>query len=199
MTKKNIIILVTVTIVVLLAAGSIFLFTKKSHSKQNFNPSIVELNKVSINTGDWQTYKNYQYSFEIKGPKSWEIKPNSDSGLLDGEGAFLWFKPDSNGDFYAPVSMAVLDNPDNFSITKWFLKNNAKYTVGPENFIEINIPTTEEAVAVYVNFINSQGIYKYYVKKNEKIFSFDLMDTGSNIINEDAMINAIVNTLRFNK
>jgi hypothetical protein len=192
--KKNKIILI-VAILIFLIAG--FLFLTKDKNKQNFNPSLSELDKVSINTGDWQTYKNTQYNFEIKGPKTWEIKPNSDSGLLDGEGAFLWFKPDINNDFYAPVSMTVLDNSGNLSIAKWFLKNNKKYTVGPKNFIEIKIPTAEEAVAVYIDFSNGQGLYKYYVKKNGKIFSFDLLDAGSNIMNEDAMINTIVKTLKF--
>jgi hypothetical protein len=176
-----------------------------------FSPSLEELNaigKTSIDKSDWQTYKNDYYGFEIMGPKSWSIKPSNDTGIFDNTnvtdpamGNYLSFKPDSvypsDDQFYAPLNLTVQENPDNLSITKWFLKKYTKFSEGPENFIKIEIPSAEEAVAVFHNFYNNQGIYSYYVKKNNKIYNFNLVDSNPDSKNGSAMMNAIVMTLRF--
>lgn len=184
---------------------------KDNTSKSKFTPSLAELSILeteSIDKSDWQTYKNDNYSFEIKGPKSWNIKLNNKLGLLgntdpnDHAGNYLFFQPSLNDyklNGYVPFELGAQDNPENLSITDWMLKtdpvNNSRWQ---EGYIKLEIPTAEEAVAFYVSNSYGEGTYNYYIKKNKKMFSFQWMDINPDgMKNSSAMMNAIVKTLMF--
>jgi len=171
-----------------------------STSKLVTSPSLEELNeieKVSINKSDWQTYKNDYYGFEIKAPKSWSVKMSNATGVSGNDNVFS-FLPDSNNSLYTPLNLIVEDNPNNISITDWMLKkdpaNNSKWQ---EGLTKLEIPTTDEAAAVFISMYNNEGVYNYVIKKNKKIYNFDLVDSRPDLKNVDAMMYAIVKTLRF--
>lgn len=176
-----------------------------TEQEQKLSPTFSELELIErgIDKSNWQTYSNAQYNFEIKGPETWTIKPNNEEGSLepivaDGPfGNFLSFQPKDNDNFYAPMSMYIEDNPNNLSITDWMSKKDSRNdSKWQENMFRLDIPTTDESAAFYVP-LGNKGIYHYVVKKGDKIFSFDLVDSEADVTNGDAMMDAIVKTLRF--
>lgn len=217
MKRKNIYLAVVILLVLSLGLllvkkfNNLSILQKKdvieSANKKEIHPSLAELEVIensSIDKSDWQTYKNDYYGFEIKAPKSWNIKQvgkseNFDnSGVADmPSGSYLAFQPTINDSFYAPLNMYVEDNKDNLSINDWFLKKYINYKVTTKGFISFNIPTAEEAIAMPADFINNEVIYNYYLKKGNKIFNFNLSDSGSDVKSGSVMMNAIIKTIRF--
>ncbi|MDD5527373.1 MAG: hypothetical protein PHO56_00110 [Patescibacteria group bacterium] len=163
-----------------------------SESLGIIHPSFAELDAVAIDKAGWQTFKDKQYSFEISAPKNWSITLSADNGSLENGGQLLIEDPVDNDPFRAPV--AVSAQIDNSSINDWLQKSQARVENSHEDFIKINIPTSDGAFAETV----SLGAYAYSVKKGNKIFRFEAMDVG-NPKNQDAMMKAIVYSLKFTK
>ena len=213
----------TTLVIILLTLGFLFLLISKllildqeirNHTmvfrntieqKQKLSPSLSELELIErdIDKSNWQTYSNAQYNFEIKGPESWTIKPQVEADLMESFGVdgpfgnFLSFQPKDNDDFYAPMSMYIENNPDNLSIIDWMSKKDSRNdSKWQENMFRLDIPTTDDSAAFYIP-LGTKGIYHYVIKKGDKIFSFDLVDSQEDVTKGDAMMSAIVKTLRF--
>jgi hypothetical protein len=177
-----------------------------SSSTISIHPTLAELNMVVIDKSDWQTYKNKQYGFEISAPKDWQFILNSPSGSMEGYGA-LEIRPSGNDDcndqFFAPLDVRVREDNNNLSLYDWMIKTysigTSESEIGIKNLIRINIPTSDEAMATYINFGPGTVIYSYDIKKGGKIFTFNSEDSCIDIKDEDAMMKAIVETIRFTK
>lgn len=179
-------------------------------SSIKITPSLDNLNeieKTSIDKNDWQTYKNDYYGFEIRAPKSWSIKSSNKTGLLENENStdistpnLLAILPGANSDpaFYAPIHLYVKNNPNNLSIIDWMREAYSNDSSNwQERLAKLEIPTTEEAAALYMGGLYGPGVYDYYIKKDNKIYYFGAVDSNSDMINGDAMMYTIVKTLRF--
>jgi len=158
------------------------------------HPTLTEIDSVKIDKGDWQTYKNKQYGFEISAPKSWTIRLTaSDGSMIDG--GSLQISPTTNSQSDIPVDIFINNVGKNSSIRDWVAK---KY-LGADSLTKINVPTSDESAAFFSPVGNSGAIYSYFVKKGEIIYEFDPMEWGSDLLYGDAQMNAIVESFRFTK
>jgi hypothetical protein len=159
------------------------------------HPTLAEINAVKIDESDWQTYKNKQYGFEISAPKDWTIKLTASNGtLMSTLGSLqIYSTNDNNIQSEIPIDLSVEEDDKNLSIEDYYSGTGVK----SENLIKINIPTSDEAVAVRSQ--DSPVTYSYLVKKGKLIYEFDPMEWGSDILHGDAMMKAIVETFRFTK
>jgi hypothetical protein len=157
-------------------------------------PTLAEIDAIKIDQNGWQTYKNEKYGFEIRAPKDWTMTLTaSDKSLLDG--GSLQISQATYGSFDIPIDLWAVKNNDNLSIKDWYLKSYPKDQGDVKNFVSINIPTSEEAVAYY----QPGSVYSYFIKKGDLIFGFNPMEVGSNVLDEEAMMKAIVFSFKFTK
>ncbi|HBU06767.1 MAG TPA: hypothetical protein DEB09_01660 [Candidatus Magasanikbacteria bacterium] len=144
-----------------------------------------------ITNVEWQTYKNTDYAFEISIPKTWSVIPQDSN---------FWLNPDVPGprdSFYAPINLIVRENNDNLSIKDWFLKTWPQEKKGADNLTPLIINNSEEAKKRPLDMGSNDKIYTYFIKKDNKIFEFGLMDAQEDITNANEMMRAIVNSFKF--
>ncbi|MDD5528062.1 MAG: hypothetical protein PHO56_03770 [Patescibacteria group bacterium] len=162
--------------------------TTASSSSNLVYPTFAEINSVKINNNNWQTYKDKKYGFEISAPAGWSF-----SGKLDLlNGTELLIMPNSDGKFNAPTAIGILY--DTSSPKVWLEKYHQEAKDKPEQIMEINIPTSDGA---FVGL--SHGIYGAYIRKGNEIFAFGAIDLTSNLLDQYAMMKAIIETFRFTK
>ncbi len=219
--KKNI-IFICVGIVLIIVAGLIIFVKYQSHSavpevkKETIStstpvsaiasstisqhPTVVEIDAVKIDKNDWQTYENKQYGYKISAPKDWIVSFTSSDKSLQNGGSMQIF-PKSSGDFDIPVNISASENVSNLSLEDWIIKAYSSQGAKAENLNKVDIPTSDEAMSFYSQDSIYGRSYSYFVKKGNLIYEFDPMTAGmgSNILNEDAMMKAIVETFRFAK
>ncbi|MDD5528065.1 MAG: hypothetical protein PHO56_03785 [Patescibacteria group bacterium] len=157
------------------------------------HPSFSEIDAVAIDKSNWQIYENKQYGFKISAPKTWSIILSADDGSLENGGQLMIRPTNDNDPLNSPVALQV--QIDNSSARDWLLKAVEQAATDHEKFIEISIPTSDGAFAE----TSVMGLYGYNIKKGDKVFGFGAMDVLSDIKNQDAMMKAIVETLRFTK
>jgi hypothetical protein len=169
------------------SSSSGVLATSSSDSKY---PTFAEINSVKVDKGNWQVYKDEKYGFEISAPAGWSFIGKLD--LFDG--TELLIMPNSVGKFNAPTAIGILHNTS--SPRDWLkeYRQQAKNNPDPEQIMEISIPTSDGAFVAL-----SHGIYGASVKKGNYVFVFGSMDSSSDLLNQYAMMKAIITTLRFTK
>jgi hypothetical protein len=163
-------------------------------------PTFAEINAIKIDKSDWQTYENKQYGFKISAPKGWAVSLTSSDKSLQNGGS-LEISPKSGGDFDVPINLSVSENINNLSLKDWIIKAYLSQGASAENLNKVEIPTSEEVMSFYFQDSIYGRSYSYFIKKENLIYEFDPMSVGmgSNILHEDAMMKAIIETFRFTK
>ena len=118
MTKLFKITAVTVTTLILgvVVSGCIKKPTPQPTVNTNQNVNAVATTTAEIDTTNWKTYRNEQYGFEFKYPKTWVyVSENSGSiKLKDNEYEYYL-----EGVATYPVTINIIKVENNFSIDKW--------------------------------------------------------------------------------
>ncbi len=169
-------------------ASSSNLGTIASSSPNLAYPTFAEINAVKIDKNNWQIYKDEKYGFEISAPAGWNFTGKLD--LLNG--TELLIMPNSDEKFNAPTAIGIIH--DTSSPEVWLKKYRQEAKDNPAQIMEINIPSSDGA---FVGL--SHGIYGAYVKKGDDVFGFGAMDLNSDLLDQYAMMKAIIETFRFTK
>ncbi len=157
------------------------IYGKLAASPYSASTTFAEINSVVIDQTDWQAYSNDQFSFQIYTPPDWVF-----SGELAPLGSSLSLQPQNAGDsFFSPIFLGIQENTSTASA--WLKQNN----VGESAVIII--PGSDGAVAEIIN----DGTLVVVVKKGDKEFDFTAQYPAANILNQDAMLEAVAKTIRF--
>src|SRR3989338_4829355 len=159
--------------------------------KERQNNLDAKLVDVDFDEGQWQTYKNEEFGFEIKYPKAWEVN-KIDELPKNQIAAFSIDDPASPLQFYKynipdcdnilskcvikvnNCVISIYENKSNLSLKDWIDGSGIYSQPGPEGYI------IEKAETVNINNMSAQKIYgvgsnaargiSIYVPSNNKIF-----------------------------
>lgn len=100
-------LLAGVGVFAILAVGGIFLLKVTQSSPSSSQDKQLEINnqQSTIDTLDWQTYRNEGFGFEVRYPKGW---------VVVGEGGI------ENQQTKSSLSIIKNNNPKNLSLDEWF-------------------------------------------------------------------------------
>jgi len=137
------------------------------------HPTLAELDAVTIDKSDWQTYENNQYGFKISAPKGWTITLTSSDESLENGASLQISATTTSGQFDSSVALSVENDNEKLSIKDWYFNNVLKGKGDENNVFQITIPTSDEAVAIRADNVNSPADYFYFVRKGKFIYEFE--------------------------
>jgi hypothetical protein len=163
------------------------------------HPTLAEMDAVKIDKSDWQIYENKQYGFKISAPKGWTTTLTSSDKSLENGGSLQIYATTTNGQFDSSVVLSVEKDNENLSLKDWYFNGVLEGKGDENNIFQITIPTSDEAVAIRTDDVNSPAEYFYFIRKGNLIYGFYSMWIDSDPLDGGAIHQAIVKSIRFTK
>ena len=177
-----------------------YLYNNQTNSNtQNSSTETADSYAKALATADWKTYKNDEYGFEVKYPKSWWVEERTN---------IITFLGPSSGPSNFALDISVESNPNKLSSKDFVLQKLKEPEMGSgfDEFTPAEVKLFNNGKELEIGglaaFQLEENNYTHiYLARNSNIMKFYFPDTEKNIteLEDPEAVNTVISTFKFTK